>query len=131
MKFAKIALSLLLAFVICSAFSFKKDKKTVYAFGVSTSFTDTVVYYTDIQLLDSVQLKNGFLPKRDLYSYQLKNYLEGVKGLPDRTCMIYFSKDKDKLGKELLKFISKYQKSKAVTLQKVDTVEFHFTKPQG
>lgn len=36
-------------------------------FGVAASFNDTVVYFTDIQVLDSVKLdKGGFLPKRDL-----------------------------------------------------------------
>nr|WP_320058893.1 hypothetical protein [uncultured Bacteroides sp.] len=130
MKFAKIAFSLLLAFVICSAFSFKKQHKVVYAFGVATSFTDTAFYYTDIQLLDSVQLKNGFLPQRDLYSYQLKNYLETDKALPNRTCMIYFSESKKKLDKEVSKLVSKYKKNKSVTLQKIETSEFRFKKPQ-
>ena len=77
----------------CPAFSLKKGShKPVYAFGISASFTDTVVYYTDIQLLDSVHLdKGGFLPHRELYSYQLKNFLEFEMNLPNRTCMIYFS----------------------------------------
>jgi len=129
MKFAKIAFSLLLAFVVCSAFSFKKQAKVVYAFGVATSFTDTAFYYTDIQLLDSVQLKNGFLPQRDLYSYQLKNYLEVDKGLPNRTCMIYFSESEKALNKEVLKLVSKYKKNKSITLQKISTTEFRFKKP--
>ena len=48
------------------------------------SFNDSIVYYTDIQVLDSVELdKNGFLPKRDLYTYQLKNYLEYNLKKPD------------------------------------------------
>ena len=130
MKFAKIALSLILAFVVCSAFSFKKAKKEVYAFVVSASFTDTVVYYTEIQLLDSVQLdKNGFLPQRDLYSYQLKNYLELEKNLSNRTCMIYFSENKVKLNKEMAKIVSQYKKNKSVTLREVKTTEFSFKKP--
>ena len=44
-----------LVFMVCSAFSFKKGKgeKAVYAFGVAASFNDTVVYFTDIQVLDA------------------------------------------------------------------------------
>ena len=100
------------------------------AFGVSASFTDTVVYYTEIQLLDSVQLdKNGFLPQRDLYSYQLKNYLELEKNLSNRTCMIYFSENKVKLNKEMAKIVSQYKKNKSVTLREVKTTEFSFKKP--
>lgn len=81
-----------------------KDKeKAVYAFGVAASFNDSIVYYTDIQVLDSVELdKNGFLPKRDLYTYQLKNYLEYNLKKPDYTCMIYFS-ETGKVGKEAVK----------------------------
>ena len=102
MKYVKILFAIALVFTMCSAFSLKKDhSKPVYAFGISASFTDTVVYFTDIQILDSAKVsKEGFLSHRELYSYQLKNYLEFDKGLPNRTCMIYFSENKKKLGKE-------------------------------
>ena len=78
MKYLRILLAVTLVFTLCSAFSMKKEKeKQVYAFGVAASFNDTIVYYTEIQMLDSVVLdKRGFLPQRELYSYQLKNYLE-------------------------------------------------------
>ena len=106
MKYVRILFAVALVFMVCSAFSFKKGKgeKAVYAFGVAASFNDTVVYFTDIQVLDSVKLdKGGFLPKRDLYTYQLKNYLEyDLKSL-DYTCMIYFSENKKKLEKEAAK----------------------------
>ena len=69
-------------------------------FGIAASFNDSVVYCTEIQVLDSTALdKNGFLPKRDLYSYQLKNYLEYDLKKPDYTCMIYFSESKKEAGK--------------------------------
>lgn len=132
MKQFRIALPLLLFLCICSAFTFKSgDKKSVYAFGLSASFTDTVVYYTDIQILDSVKLdKNNFLPGRDTYSYQLKNYLEINKGIANRTCMIYFSKDKKKLSKEFNKVMSRYKKDKGVTIQLIGSDEFKFQKPE-
>ena len=78
MKYVKILFAIALVFTMCSAFSLKKDhSKPVYAFGISASFTDTVVYFTDIQILDSAKVsKEGFLSHRELYSYQLKNYLE-------------------------------------------------------
>ena len=50
MKYVKILFAIALVFTMCSAFSLKKGShKPVYAFGISASFTDTVVYYTDIQ----------------------------------------------------------------------------------
>ena len=132
MKYVKILFAVALVFTLCSAFSLKKgEHKPVYAFGVSASFTDTVVYYTEIQVLDSVALdKNGFLPHREIYSYQLKNYLEIDKGQPNRTCMIYFSENQKKLEKEAAKVLGKYKKNKSVALEKIETQSFKFTKPE-
>ena len=131
MKYVKILFAVAFVFTLCTAFISKEGNKPVYAFGVSASFTDSVVYYTEIQVIDSVFLdKNGFLPKRDLYSYQLKNYLELEKGVPNRTCMIYFSESKKQLGKEAAKLMSKYKKNNATTLQKIDTGTFSFKKPE-
>lgn len=132
MKYVKILFAVALVFTLCSAFSLKKgEHKPVYAFGVSASFTDTVVYYTETQVLDSVALdKNGFLPHREIYSYQLKNYLEIDKGQPNRTCMIYFSENQKKLEKEAAKVLGKYKKNKSVALEKIDTQSFKFTKPE-
>ena len=106
MKHIKIVFAVMLVFTLCTAFTMKSHKP-VYAFGVAASFNDSVVYCTEIQVLDSTALdKNGFLPKRDLYSYQLKNYLEYDLKKPDYTCMIYFSENKKKLEKEAVKVYS-------------------------
>lgn len=87
--------------------------------------------YPLCQVLDSVELdKNGFLPKRDLYTYQLKNYLEYNLKKPDYTCMIYFSENRKKLEKEAVKVKGKYKKSKNMVLQVVKPEAFTFTKPQ-
>ncbi len=135
MKYLRVIMALALAFVLCSAFTMKKDKdkekeKPVYVFGVAASFSDTVVYYTPVQLVDSVVLdKNGFLPQRDMYSYQLKNHVEYQLNKPNYTCSIYFSENKKKLEKEAAKVKSGYQKSKQ-TLQAIEPDEFKFEKPQ-
>ena len=55
MRFIKIFCSLFVVLILCSAFSLKGNKtKAVYIVGVSASFTDSLIYFTDIQLLDSV-----------------------------------------------------------------------------
>ena len=84
----------LLVVLVCSAFTpGKKKDKDVYMVGVAASFTDSLVYFTDIQLVDSAYLdKDGLLPERIQYSTQLKQYLEG-QGLKRRTCFIYFNTD--------------------------------------
>ena len=112
-----------LVLTMCSAFSLKKDhSKTVYAFGIAASFTDTVVYFTDIQILDSAKVsKEGFLTHRDLYSYQLQQ---------NSTCMIYFSENRKKLEKEATKILSKYKRNRNTTVTRIDTDKFHFIKPE-
>ena len=132
MKYVKILFAIALVFTMCSAFSLKKDhSKPVYAFGISASFTDTVVYFTDIQIIDSAKVsKEGFLAHRELYSYQLKNYLEDNRLQQNSTCMIYFSENRKKLEKEATKILNKYKKNYRMTVSRIDSDKFHFTKPE-
>ena len=132
MKFVKIFASLFLVLMVCSAFSLKgKNKENgMYMAGVSASFTDSLIYFTDVQFVDSVVLdKNKLLPLRELYSEQLEDYLENNLGLKDRTCFIYFDKKKDKVEKEIKKMKAKYLKEGKSVLKEVGT-EFKFTKPK-
>ncbi|WP_307997475.1 hypothetical protein [uncultured Bacteroides sp.] len=132
MKYVKILFAIALVFTMCSAFSLKKDhSKPVYAFGISASFTDSVVYFTDIQILDSAKVsKEGFLAHRELYSYQLKNYLEDNQLQQNSTCMIYFSENRKKLEKEATKILNKYKRNKRIAVSKIESEKFHFTKPE-
>lgn len=129
MKYVKTVFAVIFVFTLCAAFT-KKEHKAVYAFGVAASFNDSIVYCTKIQVLDSVSLdKSGFLPGREFYSYQLKEYLETELKKPDYTCMIYFSENMKKLEKEAFKVREKYKKS-TVTLQWIKPDEFTFKKPE-
>ncbi|KAA6349498.1 hypothetical protein EZS27_003095 [termite gut metagenome] len=131
MKLTKITFALLLSFIFLSSFSIIKKNKQVYVFGVSVSFMDTIVYCTDVQLLDSVELdKQGFLPHREHYSYQLKNYLEYQKNALNQTCMIYFSTDKIKLNKEAIKLLDRYKKNKGTIVERIEVSGFQFKKPK-
>ncbi len=132
MKMFRILLAVSAVFVLCSAFTLKdKDKeKVVYAFGLAASFNDTVVYCTEIQVLDSVRLdRNGFLPMRELYSYQLKDFISYQLHKPDYTCMIYFSENRDKLLKEAGKLKKNYEKAE-VNVQTIEAASFQFKKPE-
>ncbi len=130
MKFIKTVLPAIVMLCVLSSFSLLKKTQPVYAFGISASFTDSIVYYTEIQVLDSVSLtSDGFLPKREVYSYQLKNYLEN-KGEANRTCMIYFSDSQKKVASEFDKISSKYKKNKAVSFKKIEKKDFQFKKPE-
>ena len=131
MKYIQIFLVSLLVFGLCSAFSSKKDEpKYVYAFGISASFTDSVVCYTDIQILDSAKLtKEGFLEHHDIYSNQLKNYLEGNQLQQNSTCMIYYSDNKKNIDKEFSKAVNRYKKGKGFDLRRIEPDKFRFTNP--
>lgn len=128
-KFVSAAFLLLL--LLAGTASTMKKNQQVYAFGVGASFNDTLVYWTSIQVIDSVKLdKNGFLPQREAYTYQLKNYIEYTLKRSNYTCMIYFSDDKAKLEKEEQKLKGKYKKSKGLHIQQLDAQSFTFKKPE-
>ena len=110
MKFVKIVASLFIVLAVCTASTMENKKKGIYMVGVSASFTDSLIYFTDIQFLDSVELdKDELLPMRGQYSDQLDSYLEQVKGMENRTCFIYFDEKKDKVEKTIKKMKEKYQ----------------------
>ena len=98
MKYVKILFAIALVFTMCSAFSLKKDhSKPVYAFGISASFTDTVVYFTEIQILDSVSLsKEGFLALlkvKEKLDYSRPDKLKAlVMKATSNKCMDYYRK---------------------------------------
>lgn len=107
-----------------------KNKYGVYMAGVSASFTDSLVYFTDIQFLDSAQVDGkGFLVGRSQYSVQLKDYLETKEGGKNRTCFMFFNVKKNKLQKELQKLKEKYNKGKNMVLKDVNP-EFKFEKAE-
>lgn len=133
MKSLKLFLSLLLVFFVASAFTMQDNKKNgVYIAGVSASFSDSLVYFTEAIFVDSVVLehKTGFLPERYQYSTQLTDYMSAKYGLHHRTSFVLFNNDKAKLEKELKKLKEKYQKSGKSMLKEVDP-SFKFKKAVG
>ena len=100
-----------------------KNKYGVYLAGVSASFTDSLVYFTGVQYLDSASVDGkGLLVGRALYSIQLKDYLEQKQNGKNRTCFIFFSRKKKNVMKE------RYAKGSSLVLQDVNA-EFKFEKP--
>lgn len=100
----------------------------VYAFGMSLSFNDSIVFFTDIMPLDSVweDSKSGFIMGRDNYSWQLGNYLES-RGYPKRTCLFVSGKDRKKVAKKYDKMRSRFTKKGGVDILLIDKSEFTFT----
>ena len=128
MKFVKVFVSLLAVLTFCTASTMENKKKGMYIAGVSASFTDSLIYFTDIQFVDSVELgKDKLLPMRGQYSDQLDNYLEQKLGLENRTCFIYFNEKKHKLEKTIKKMQDKYKKAGTSILRETGE-DFKFTK---
>ncbi len=99
----------------------------MYAFGVSTSFNDSTVFFTEIQELDSawVESKTGFIVSRDNYSYQLRDHLAS-KGYPKRTCIFISGKDLKDVAKKYDKLKSRYVKKGGSDILLIDKSEFTF-----
>ena len=130
MKFVKVFISLLVVLAVCTASTMENKKKGMYIVGVSASFTDSLIYFTDIQFVDSVEFnKDMSLPMHGQYSKQLDTYLEKKLGLENRVCFIYFNPKKDKVEKTIKKMKKDYQKEGKVVLKETGA-DFKFTKPE-
>ena len=132
MKTIKTTGILFLLFVLMSAFTVNKGEiKPVYVMGVSLCFGDSVVYFTDIQQIDSVRLtKEGFLPSREGYSEQLNSYLMNKDGNMNHTCITYFSEKKADLQKKATKLIKRYQTNGTAIINQISLNEFRFVRPE-
>ena len=98
MKFVKLLAPLFLVCMMCSAFTMKDKTNGMYIVGVSASFTDSVIYFTDVQFVKNLSLGNDkLLEMRSHYSDQLDEYLESEKGLINRTSFVYYNDKKEKL----------------------------------
>lgn len=126
---------LLLAPMMVFARGKKETKKvkevepvTVYILGASMSFSDSIVYFTEIQKLDAVVMENGFLPYRQYYAYELKDHMNFEENMPGRISMIYFDEKLNKLEKKEQK-IKKHLMEKENKIIRYLGDKFKFVKP--
>lgn len=133
MKRFKFSFLLLFTVLVVGINSYAKDKNTtktekIYMFGFSASFNDSLVYITDIQAVDSVEIepKTDFLVGRTAYGNQLQFYLADYKERPNTTCVVFFDKKEDKLRKKYNKILKRYKNSKETILKNLTRDEFSF-----
>lgn len=138
MKLSKIGiLSVTAALFLSLSIQAKNEMRKAYIFGFASSFNDSIVYFTDIQEIDSAYFtsKNKFLVSRENYSSQLREYLSGL-GKEHRTCMVEYGFDEKKIKKAWDKLYARYahnQKKKNNQKQKSELPPFqikHITKEQ-
>ncbi|MBR5465833.1 MAG: hypothetical protein IKU79_00220 [Bacteroidaceae bacterium] len=127
-KILCISLIAILSLHVINAEAKPKAQK-VYIFGVSTNFTDSITYITDIQVINPayIETKTGFLYDRSIYSQQLQIWIEHFKKQPNTTCTIFFSKKRNSLEKKYIKVRDKNLKDKSTYLKVLDAGEFKFT----
>lgn len=105
----------------------KKVEDNVYVWGVTMSFSDSVVYFTEIQHVEGAVIVNDFLPNRHLYSYELKDYMSYKEGKPGRTSFIFFSDKPSKLEKKERKIKKRLIEREGKTVRYLGD-KFHFTR---
>ena len=133
----KIFSIILLMCLVVPSLSFAKDGKTkerkkkvqteVYVWGVSLSFSDSVVYFTEIQHIEGAIIEDKLLPNRHLYAYELKDYMSYEENMPGRTSFIYFSDKRSKLEKKEQKVKKRLVKGGEKTVRYLGA-RFKFTK---
>lgn len=112
----------------------KRPVPSVYMFGFSASFSDSTIYFTDIQVVDSVWIddKTKFLEHRNLYSQQLRDYL-AASMQPNRVCVVMYALTKKEAEKQYLKMKRIYINKKGASpydIRYLSENDFRFTRVQ-
>lgn len=106
----------------------KVKQMPVFMVGVGISLVDSAVFITDMHLVDSVTIekKTKFLMDRQLYSFQLRRYLEQTyEGGPYVPC-VFFSPSRKKMERRYLSLHKRYVQSKELRMILVDQGQFRF-----
>lgn len=98
---------------------------TVYIYALSASFNDSVVYITDVQVVDSAYMTNRkFLGGLRDYVTQLDTYFRS-KGIEHRTNTVFFKRTRKEAEKAYTKLRKRYTDS-GLELKALPTGEFTF-----
>lgn len=97
-----------------------------YIYGIAYSPTDSVIYMTDIRLLENVtiQKKTNFLASRNEYSVQMKRYMES-EGINDYVCATVYKPTYNQIYKDYTKLKKLYEK-KGLLINIIDQMKFQF-----
>lgn len=115
--------------MLTPALTFAVQKHSpVYICGFTTSFNDSTVYFTDIQLVDSAYTdsKTGFLYSRENYSYQLREYLQR-NGVAHPTCMTFYSKKRKDVEKKYAALKKRYATKGRYDIKYILESDFKFS----
>ena len=130
----KLFLIVLLLQLSVMSVSAKMRCLPIYVFGVSASFNDSLVYFTDIQIIDSAWIddKTTFLLKRSDYTRQLRDYFI-TRGEPNRTCIFSFATTEKDIMKKYNRMRKKFSYTKkkrpsSYDIKDIDKSQFAFVR---
>ncbi len=134
MKFIRhitLAASLLAVLAYVPSLAQNRVVPKAYMFGFAASFTDSIVFFTDIQEVDSVWVmpKKNILAGRSNYSYQLRNFCADSLGFKNRTVVVVSSLKRKDVEKKYAKMKKDYTVKHAgkYDVHYIDASEFRFT----
>ena len=116
MKYLRfLALAVVLSAFLPSHAAKKPETTKAYLFGFVANFTDSVVYFTDIQEVENVTIlkKSKFLKDRESYSEQLRYYFADKLNMPQRTCIVSFGLTRKEAEKKYVKIRKIYTEKSA------------------
>jgi hypothetical protein len=103
-----------------------------YMFGFVANFSDSIVYITDIQTVDSVlyDSKTKFVMGRSSYSNQLRQYFTNSLDKPHSTCIVVFALTRKDIEKKYVKLRKQYTGKYAgrYDVRTLNENEFHFSR---
>ena len=107
-------------------------QKPLYMMGVAVSHLDSAVFITDMHLVKdlTVEKKTKFLMDRQLYSMQLRRYLEAEHHGGPYTTAVYFSPNRKKMERRYLSMHKHHVKEKQFHIVLVDQSQFRFKAEQ-
>lgn len=101
-----------------------------YLYGFIANFSDSVIYVTDIQEIDSIWFdsKSKFLISRSAYTSQLREYFTDKLKKPNRTCIVMFGMNRKEAEKKYAKLMKHYTGKKAgrYDIKHLNENEFRF-----
>lgn len=128
LKIKRIATLALILLLLTPTLSAKIERRDIYIFGFAASFLDSVVYITDIQLMDSayVEKKSKFLMDRAVYSDQLQSFIEEEGGFQNYTCAVIYELKKKDIDELYEKIKKRYIANENLIVKQITLNDFQF-----
>lgn len=112
--------------IMMTLLSVAAKAENAYIYGIAYSPTDSVIYMTDVRMLENVTVnkKTKFLSSRNEYASQMKRYMEG-EGINDYVCATVFKLTYNAIHKDYAKLKKQYEK-KGMLIKTIDQLKFQF-----